>query len=622
MSTLFAEIRLDGAPAGDLSPFFQASAEPPGDGDSMRSWGWAALGCRAFWSTPEETGERQPLVDPAGRWALLFDGRLDNREELVHRLGLTGGEAGRTSDAALVLRHLADPEARHGDVLERFSRFIGPWALILLDLRSREAHLARDPAGERMLCWHATPARLRIASEPAVLLADPEVARDPDESTLAAFFAAGQPAPDATFFRALRQVPAGCRVALSAGGERRHTFWRPDLGMLRPRGEAESVERFRALLGAAVGAQLRAPGPAAVLMSGGLDSTSVAAHAAREQARRGRPAVRAVSWRFQELAAADESAFARAMMEAAGLEPVWIDGDGCWPLRGLDESTTDRSLPFDNPYRRLHAAAFSAAAAGGSRALLTGHSSDEMYHGVDAWWLRDALARGAWAVAAGSARDEIRYRSRPDVWTPGWRRPLAVLLLGARGERLRPRRLPSWLTPSARRALKQRPAPLPAPPSARRPEQAAGLLAPFALMGIATEMRRARQHGVELRLPFRDRRLIELALRLPADHLARPGWRKRLVWLAAEGWLPDAVRLRRQMSDLGPLFARGIGERERETVRRLLFGPGPQLWRRWIDPAALEGFLDTAGAGAPGLPTLIFWRCVAAELWARAWQAA
>jgi asparagine synthase (glutamine-hydrolysing) len=140
-------------------------------------------------------------------------------------------------------------------------------------------------------------------------------------------------------------------------------------------------------------------------------------------------------------------------------------------------------------------------------------------------------------------------------------------------------------------------------------------------MGIATEMRRARQHGVELRLPFRDRRLLELALRLPADHLARPGWRKRLVWIAAESWLPDAVRLRRQMSDLGPLFARGIGEREQEAVRRLLFGPGPQLWRRWVDPAALEGFLDTAGAGAPGLPTLIFWRCLAAELWARAWHA-
>src|SRR5215210_1983940 len=598
MSTLFAEIRLDGAPAGDLSPLFRASAEPPGDGDTVRFWGWAALGCRAFWSTPEERGERQPLIDPADRSALLFDGRLDNREELVRDLGLSAEEAARTSDAALVLRCLAGG----WDALERF---IGPWALLYLDLRSREAHLARDPTGERMLCWHATPERLLVASEPAVLLAGPVgpgVPRDFDEATLAAFFAARQPAPDATFFRAVRQVPPGCRVVLSAGGARRSSFWRPDLRLLRPQSEADSIEQFRDLLGTAVRAQLRAPGPAAVLMSGGLDSTTVAAHAAREQERRGQPPVRAVSWRFQELTAADESAFAQAMMTAAGLDPVWIDGDGCWPLRDLDESTTDRNLPFDNPYRGLHGAAFSATAAGGSRALLTGHFSDEMYHGMEAWWLRDALARGDWRAAVRGVRDELRYRPRPDVWTPGWRRTLAVLLLGAAGERLRPRRLPAWLTPFAREALQHRPASVPA----CHPEQAATLLAPSALMGIAVEMRRARQHGVELRLPFRDRRLLELALRLPADHLARPGWRKRLIWLAAEGWLPDAVRLRRQTSDLGPLFARGIGERENDAARRLLFGPGPQLWRRWIDPAALEGFLGTAGAGAPGLPTLIF----------------
>jgi len=608
MTALFAEIRLDRAPVEDLSLLFRASAEPPGDGDTVRSWEWAALGCRAFWSTPEEIGERQPLVDP-NRSALLFDGRLDNREELVRELGLSGEEAARASDAALVLRCLAGG----WDALERL---IGPWALLLLDLRSREAHLARDPTGERMLCWHASPARLLVASEPAALLAGPGVPRDLNEATLAAFFAARQPPAGATFFRAIRQVPPGCRVTLSADGERRSSFWRPDLRLLRPRSEAESIEQFRELLGTAVRAQLRAPGPAAVLMSGGLDSTSVAAHAAREQARRGQPPVRAVSWRFQELTGADESAFAQAMMTAAGLDPVWIDGDGCWPLRDLDESTTDRSLPFDNPYRGLHGAAFSAAAAGGSRALLTGHFSDEMYHGIDAWWLRDALARGAWRAAAQGVRDELRYRSWPGVWTPGLRRTFAILLLGAAGERLRPRRPPEWLTPFACEALQYR---LPLLP-ARHPEQAATLLAPSALMGIAVEMRRARQHGVELRLPFRDRRLVEFALRLPADHLARPGWRKRLVWLAAEGWLPDAVRLRRQMSNLGPLFARGIGERENDAVRRLLFGPGPQLWRRWIDPAALEGFLDTAGAGAPGLPTLIFWNCLAAELWARALQ--
>lgn len=571
MGALFASLRLDGAPAR-LEDLSRASAEPEGD-DTVRSWEWAALGCRA--------GE----LDAASRFALLFDGRLDNREEL------NAGE--EESDAAVVLRLLTGG-------WEALDRLVGPWALLLLDLQEREAHLARDPTGERMLCWHADPARILVASEPAVF-----GVRDLDEATLAAFFAVREPEPDATFFRGVRQVPPGWRVTLSARGEQRHRFWHPDLSLLRG-SEADSVETFRGLLTTAVRAQLRAPGPAAVLMSGGLDSTTVAAHAARLTK------VRAVSWRFRELTEADESAFAQAMMTAAGLDPVWVEGDGCWPLRDFDESSVDPSLPFENPYRPLHAAAFSAAAAGGSRALLTGHFSDEMYHGVDAWWLRDALARGDWPAASRGLRDELRWRSRPEAWTPGLRRALGVLLLGSGWERLRSLRTPEWLTPSARKALPRRPL-----SPARHPEQAETLLAPFALMGIAAEMRRARHHGIELRFPFRDRRLIEFALRLPADHLARPGWRKRLVWLAADGWLPDEVRLRRRMSDLGPLFARGIGEREHGTVRRLLFGEGPQLWRRWVDPVLLERFLDTARTGGTGVPTLVFWRCLAAELWAR-----
>jgi asparagine synthase (glutamine-hydrolysing) len=548
------------------------------------------------------------------RWRLLFDGRLDNREELERELGVRSctdaTDAADATDADIVLRFLAAGR------WEALDRFLGPWALVLFDLHAREAHLARDPTGERTLCWHADPRRLLVAGEPAALLADPDVPGDLDEETLASFFAVREPAADATFFRAIRQVPPGHRIVLSAAGERRHRFWNPDLSLL-PLGEAHTIERFRELLGAAVRAQLRgSSGPAAVLLSGGLDSTTVAAHAARISREQGQPPVRAVSWRFHELAAADESAYAQAMMTAAGLEPVWVDGDGCWPLRDLDPDLetfgVDPSQPFENPYRELHAAAFSAAAAAGSRVLLTGHFSDEMYHGVDAWWLRDCLARGAWSAAAEGLRDEIRWRSRPDVWTPGLRRTLGVLLLGTGWERLRARRIPEWLTPYGRERLRSLPAPLRL--HARHPEQAETLLAPFALMGIAAETRRARQQGIELRFPFRDRRLLEFALRVPADHLARPGWRKRLIWLAGEGWLPDAVRLRRQRSNLGPLFVRGL-ERENGAARRLLFGEGPQLWRRWVEAGLLERFLDVAGP--MGLPAQVFWHCLIAEMWAR-----
>jgi asparagine synthase (glutamine-hydrolysing) len=506
---------------------------------------------------------------PAERWSLFFDGRLDNRDELARELGLGQG----ASDREIVLGFLTAGR------WEALDRFLGPWALSLVDHQARETHLARDPTGERMLCWHADRERLAVASDPADLLTDPDVPRDLDEATLAAFFALRQPEPDATFFRAIRQVPPGHHVVLSAAGERRYRFWNPDLSLLQV-AEDEAVELFRERIGLAVRDSLQGAGPAAVLLSGGLDSTTVAAHAARLSPAR----LRAVSWRFRELAEADESEYAQAVMSASGLDPIWVDADGCWPLRDLDPQLrtfdVDPAHPFENPLRELHAATYETAAAAGVRTLFTGHFSDEMYQGVDAWWLRDSLALpDPHAIVAG-VRGEIRWRSRPDVWTPGLRRALGVLFLGTGWERLRSRRVPDWLTPHARERLR-RPAAL--LPDARRPEQAETLLAPFALMGIAAERRRARQHGIELRFPFRDRRLIELALRVPAHYLARPGWRKRLVWLAGEGWLPDEVRLRRRSTDLSPLVAR------------------------------LEPFLDTS----TGLPAQVFWHCLIAEMWAR-----
>src|SRR4029078_13457916 len=102
-------------------------------------------------------------------------------------------------------------------------------------------------AGGCVLCGPPPRAGVLAPGEPAPLLADPDVPRDLDEATLAAFFAVRQPAPGATFFRAVEQVPPGCRVVLSAGTEQRIPFWRPDLSLLCG-SESAAVESFRELL--------------------------------------------------------------------------------------------------------------------------------------------------------------------------------------------------------------------------------------------------------------------------------------------------------------------------------------------------------------------------------------
>ncbi len=607
LTALAAVFRRDLAPVDPTGRRLAASlmashAEPARDGERVSELGWITLGVRSFWTTPEEVGERQPLAGDQGRCALVFDGRLDNRSELLRELGAPASEP--LSDAGIVLRFLAAGR------WHALPRFLGPWALIFADLEKREVTLARDPIGGRMLCWHASARHFVAASEPAAVLRASGASTRLDDSTMAAYFADWRPRPDATFYQAVKQVPPGHRLVVTAAGERLERTWAPPRELLRLSRDEEYVERFRSILADAVAARLRGPAPPAVLMSGGLDSTTVAALAGRRQHAAGGEPVRAVSWVFDRLPEADEREFIQPMAGVPGLELHTFAGDDCWPLKDCADWSIDADAPFENPYRPLHGRAYETAASLGARTLLSGHFSDEMYCGVEGYWLRDLLARRRLRTAAGCLRDHFRYRRHPEGWTPRATAVLPRLLFGRRWSRMRAPRAPGWLRRDARSAL-----PPQAPASATpHPEQLSFMLSPMAALGLAVEARRARRHGLELRFPFRDRRLVELALSIPGDQLARPGWYKRLIWIAAEGLIPDAVRLRRRMSDLGPLFVRGLAGVERDTVRRLLEREG-RIWPRWVEPELVAGAARSLAQEHGGLPWRILWRCISVELW-------
>ena len=147
MTALFAEIRLDRAPVEDLSPLFRASAEPPGDGDSVRSWEWAALGCRAFWSTPEEIGERQPFVDPAGRFAFSHNGELGRWQGARAAYREQGRISGR-ADSEVGQRWLEDAweQAAPAELLARLHAGFGGVAnLAVIERDGRTTQYAGNP---------------------------------------------------------------------------------------------------------------------------------------------------------------------------------------------------------------------------------------------------------------------------------------------------------------------------------------------------------------------------------------------------------------------------------------------------------------------------------------------
>jgi asparagine synthase (glutamine-hydrolysing) len=121
--------------------------------------------------------------------------------------------------------------------------------------------------------------------------------------------------------------------------------------------------------------------------------------------------------------------------------------------------------------------------------------------------------------------------------------------------------------------------------------------------------------GLELRHPYRDRRLVEFMLAVPAYQLYDGRFFKPIVRNAMEGLLPEPVRMRQAPTSLAPLYRRGLLERETEVVSRIM-GKPEAVWRKYVSADWLNQVAPSRlRSGVDGGDTVVLWQCVSMELW-------
>lgn len=251
---------LDGAGTAPLSYHF-------GDG--------AAFAFRQRILAPEDRLERQPAIGPGGIVS-LWDGRLDNRADLIAALGLREQGGQPLPDGTLV----AHAYARWGE--DAAARLLGDFAWAVWDAPARTLVLARDHGRLRALFYCRTDRFLAFATGYAPLLALPGPRRAPDLGTLARMMLGAPEASSRTLYQGIEWVGSAERVTLTPSGRRSTRFWEPvEQPLLRLRDDRAYLEAARTLFETAVRDRLRTTGPVATSISGGLDSSAVAATAAR-----------------------------------------------------------------------------------------------------------------------------------------------------------------------------------------------------------------------------------------------------------------------------------------------------------------------------------------------------
>jgi asparagine synthase (glutamine-hydrolysing) len=240
--------------------------------DAAGTWidGPAALGHRRL-AVIDIEGGAQPMsvATPEGEVVLVYSGEAYNYTELRDELRRAGERFRTSSDTEVVLRGYL----RWGTALA--DRLNGMFAFAIWDGRTRELVLIRDRMGIKPLYIYRTPDGVLFGSEPKAILANPLARRVVDADGMRELFAFVK-TPGHAVWAGMREVEPGTIVTVSAAGMRERRYWR-----LATQAHADdrdaSVAHVRALLDDIVRRQLVSDVPRCVLLSGGLDSSTITA---------------------------------------------------------------------------------------------------------------------------------------------------------------------------------------------------------------------------------------------------------------------------------------------------------------------------------------------------------
>ena len=276
MSGIAAVVSLDGSgvPRSDVERMANVLKPHGPDCQKILSLSNAAFVFCLHKFTPEDNFEVQPLF-LAKRFVMLFDGRIDNRSELGNILGMSVSELNATPDSTIAIRLFA----RWGE--RAFERIVGPFAIIVMDLRDGRLLCALDHMGLRLLHYHRSGARFAVATVPEALFALSWVPRMLSKERVADALTGRWTNSERTYYQDIFRVPPGSCVHVCGPSFSKHRFWdRESIADVRFTNDHDYVEAFKERLDRAVRASLRSCRPPCATITGGLDSSSIAVVAA------------------------------------------------------------------------------------------------------------------------------------------------------------------------------------------------------------------------------------------------------------------------------------------------------------------------------------------------------
>lgn len=469
--------------------------------------------------------DRQNSAPPAQRGDVAVfttDTRLDNRDDLIMRLKGHFLVQENPSDGDLIV-------AAYACWGQDFPLHLhGAYALALWDGAKHKLFLLRDRTGERALYWCQARDTVLFASEPVQLLASGLIPVDYNREQILAHLLTAEAEPTATNFRSVWRLPEAHCLEVSSGTQRLRRYWHINSVQIRHWKRDEAVNALSEALHRAVARRVSATGETGILLSGGLDSCSIAACASTylEQTNR---QLHAFSWASQSGDSIDERDRSSLLIaNRPNMVEHVVQADALPMLSCFPEAYANHNGPYSNAYPDLLWTTLSQARQCGFHVMLNGIGGDDVVGGRTPELA--LLLRGEWRTLSqrwrktGFLRSNLVFQLR-SAWKgqppPDWLTLTSKKLAHTTG--MDHIRVPfsSTVTPLAYRRHK------------------------LSRQGIARNREMAeqigRRAGVRVLAPWHDVELASLVASLPDGGVDSAPPNKSLLREAMAGQLPDKL---------------------------------------------------------------------------------
>ena len=571
----------------------------------------------------------QPMHSPDGRGTLIFNGEIYNFQELRRDLIARGHVFLSTGDTEVLLNGLLEYGA------EFITRLNGIFAFAWWDASTRELLLARDPLGIKPLYYaEPAPGQLLFASEIKALLQHPQLSREPDLIALQQHLAYCHSIDDRTALKAVKRLPPGCWLRWRFGQPFSiQRYWQAPFGQEPLHDRQTALTELRLQLQAATLRQMVADVPVGILLSGGLDSSLIAALASRH-ARVSFDCFTITYSRDDNRLdrAAEDLPHARTLARQVGLplheielQPQVAD---LWPMLigHLDEPLADPAAIGSYLLCQL-------ARQHGIKVLLTGQGGDELFCGYPRYQVLNATAGlDRWPLALRQTIAKLAARI-PGAWE-GWlgsniRRVRRVLVELGEPAAIRFLNLCAN-TPQAEISRIWSPEVRDALHSETFRDDDLRHIAATGLNGLSALQERdltvylpnhnlnytdkmSMAAGVEARVPLLDMELVNTVPRYPYEWLLGRET-KVLLREAARGIVPDAI-IDRPKAGFGAPYRKWL-RYDLADMWHELSSESAVKSRGWFDYDALQDARNRSQAGQDDL-YMLQWAVLTMELWAR-----